>query len=94
MSNLKEAFDETLEICRKNNWKRDWSAGGCYLHLEVSEFIESLRGKGTNQPASEAGDVLFVLFSTAAAAGLKYEDMILGLERALAKARIMSKQAG
>lgn len=32
-----------------------WS--GIYLHLEASEFIESLRGKGGN-PTNEADDVL------------------------------------
>jgi len=46
----------------KHNWKHGWSARGCYLHLESSELIEALRGKGGN-PTDEAGDVLGVLMS-------------------------------
>lgn len=48
---------DCLQSCVKNEWKRDWSNGGVYLHLEVSEFIEALRGKGN--PTNEAADVLF-----------------------------------
>jgi NTP pyrophosphatase (non-canonical NTP hydrolase) len=54
---------DCLNTCKKRNWKRDWSHGGCYLHLEVSEFIESLRGKGDSTPEKEASDVLFALLS-------------------------------
>lgn len=42
-------------------WRRDWLEAGCYLHLEASEYVEALRGKGDSPPASEAADVLFVL---------------------------------
>lgn len=48
--------------CSRNRWARDWSSGGCYLHLEVSEFIEALRGKH-GSPHDEAADVLFVFLS-------------------------------
>ena len=49
----KEGFSHQLEmlsnmcseICKDKGWKTDWEGGGCYLHLEASEFIESLRGK-------------------------------------------------
>lgn len=47
---------------KENNWKSDWSEGGCYLHLESSEFIESLRGKA-GTPEFEAADILFMLLS-------------------------------
>ena len=49
------------EICKQRGWKRNWSNGGCYLHLEVSEFIEALRNKGHKE--EEAGDVLFVFLA-------------------------------
>lgn len=53
---------ELKNICIKNNWGCDWEKGGVYLHLEVSEFIEALRGKKGNA-TDEAADVLFVLMS-------------------------------
>ena len=55
--------DKALAVCKQQGWKRDWSLGGCYLHLEASEFIEALRGKGKEPPENEAADVLFVLLS-------------------------------
>lgn len=61
-------------ICDRQDWGRDWSNGGCYLHLEVSEFIEGLRGKG--DPLEEAGDVVFVLLSMLVAAGLDPEEVL------------------
>ncbi len=62
--NLKEIeklATRCIQACNKKGWKRNWSNGGCYLHLESSEFIEALRGKG--EIYSEAADVLFVLFA-------------------------------
>ncbi len=50
-------------VCVLREWKKDWSHGGCYTHLEVSEFIEALRGKG--DPIEELGDVLFTLIAVA-----------------------------
>lgn len=49
------------EICKQRGWKRNWSNGGCYLHLEVSEFIEALRNKGHKE--EEAGDIFFVFLA-------------------------------
>ena len=60
---LKKIIKRCGRICEQRDWKKDWSHGGCYLHLEVSELIESLRGKGDSTPTSEAGDVLMALFS-------------------------------
>lgn len=51
------------EVCEKNGWDKGWSAGGCYMHLEVSEFIEAVRGKGS--PVEELGDVLFTVVAVA-----------------------------
>jgi len=52
--------DKAAAVCKQQGWERNWSNGGCYLHLEVSEFIEALRGK---PPESEAADIMFVLLS-------------------------------
>lgn len=51
------------QVCESNRYKKDWSHGGCYMHLEVSEFIEALRGKG--DPVEELGDVLFTVLAVA-----------------------------
>ena len=61
---IHEMADKASQVCLEQGWDRGWSRGGCYLHLEVSEFIESLRGKGGSPPEEEAADVLFVLLST------------------------------
>jgi len=60
---LNDLVESSYNVCKKKNWSRDWCHGGCYLHLEVSEFIESLRGKGSSTPIEEAADIFFVLFS-------------------------------
>jgi NTP pyrophosphatase (non-canonical NTP hydrolase) len=70
-------------ICKKKNWGKDWLAGGCYLHLEVSEFIESLRGKGKDSPASEAADVLFALFAMMAEYRISFEEVLKQLDRSM-----------
>ncbi len=50
-------------VAKQKKWDKSWSKGGCYLHLEASEFIESLRGKGDDPPQKEAGDIIMALFS-------------------------------
>jgi len=60
---ISASADKAAAVCTRFGWERDWSKGGCYLHLEVSEFIEALRGKGDTTPLEEAADVLFVLLS-------------------------------
>lgn len=54
---------DALGACVKRGWRTDWSARGCYLHLEVSEFIEACRGKGDSTKEQEAADVLLVFLS-------------------------------
>lgn len=62
-----------LEMCRKRGWDMKWNARGCYLHLEASEFIEALRGKGNNpDPEKEAADVLLCLMSMTETAGIPW----------------------
>jgi NTP pyrophosphatase (non-canonical NTP hydrolase) len=51
------------DVAKQKGWDKSWSKGGCYLHLEASEFIESLRGKGDDPPQKEAGDIIMALFS-------------------------------
>lgn len=60
---LNTYIDEVRNICARHNWKKDWSHGGCYAHLELSEFIEAIRGKG--DPIEELGDVLFTILAVA-----------------------------
>lgn len=52
----------TYAVCQMYGWERHWKESGLMLHLEVSEFIEALRGKH-GDPIEEADDILFVLFS-------------------------------
>ncbi len=54
---------ESLAACVARMWRVDWSARGCYLHLEVSELIEACRGKGESSKEEELADVLTVLTS-------------------------------
>jgi len=64
MINIDDFADKSYDFClNKMGWSRHWTVGGCYLHLEASEFIEALRGKG--DPVDELGDVLMVLLSVA-----------------------------
>lgn len=58
---------DSLAACVKRGWRVDWSARGCYLHLEVSELIEACRGKGDSTKEQEAADVLLVFLSLVAA---------------------------
>ena len=78
--NLKEYTEFTKYVCEKHKWEKDWSKGGCYIHLEVSEFIEALRGKG--DPIDELGDVLFTLLAVAD----NYKvDPVIALNNSIAK---------
>ena len=75
MSDLDVIAQRALKICQDRGWERDWSGAGCYLHLEVSEFIESMRNKRGTM-VEEAGDVLFVLLSTLAAHGVQISEVL------------------
>ena len=63
IKDLQSLADRIGAVARHRDWKKNWSSGGCYIHLEVSEFIEALRGKGDTTPAAEAGDILVALFA-------------------------------
>ena len=60
---IKEYSKFVYEVCKRKDWVKDWSQGGCYAHLELSEFIEAVRGKG--DPIEELGDVLFTVLAIA-----------------------------
>ena len=80
MKDIDKFADEALEFCNSMGWTKDWIRGGCYIHLEVSEFIEALRGKG--DPIDELADVFVTLFSVCKNYDIKPSD---GLERAREK---------
>ena len=67
-----EVYDFTVN---KMGWEKDWSHGGCYIHLEASEFIESLRCKG-GDPVDELGDLLMCIFSVCRNYNIKPSDAI------------------
>jgi NTP pyrophosphatase (non-canonical NTP hydrolase) len=61
MIDIEEFSKETFKFAEEMGYVKDWSRGGCYIHLEASEFIEALRGKGN--PIEELGDLLSTIFS-------------------------------
>jgi len=72
---LKKLGSDARDKCEEENWGLDWKEGGCYLHLETSEFIESLRGKkGT--PENEAAQVLFILLGMMHKNGVDFKTML------------------
>jgi len=76
---LKRLGLEARDKCIDENWGLDWKEGGCYLHLETSEFIESLRGKkGT--PETEAAQVLFILLGMMHRNGVNFETTLTELD--------------
>jgi len=81
MIDLNDLARRALETCRRQGWKRTWLHSGCYLHLEVSEFIEALRGKGDSTPGEEAADVLFVLLSTLEEHGISSSEVFRTLDQ-------------
>lgn len=61
-----------------------WTHRGAYLHLEASELIEAVRGKGNSNPTDEAGDVLLVLMSITQHAGINFNDVVAAALKKLA----------
>lgn len=86
-----EAMAETMRrmavdaraACVKRGWRTDWSARGCYLHLEVSEFIEACRGKGESSKEEEAADVLLVFLSMCGAQRVDFDKVFSEFNRKL-----------
>lgn len=76
-----ELPSKALAMCKHRGWDMKWDARGCYLHLESSELIESLRGKGDDTPTKEAADVLLVLMSITENSGIDWCDVLESAER-------------
>lgn len=88
MEDTKTDIDALAARCLRICKTRGWVAGsgqegllsrGCYIHLEVSEFIEALRGKGDSPPDEEAADVLFCLLSLLLEKGYSPSKVLLTL---------------
>ena len=73
---LNELTKKVTKVCALKKWDKDWLKGGCYIHLEVSEFIESLRGKGDDPPEKEAADVMFTLLAVMDHYGISIESVL------------------
>jgi hypothetical protein len=70
-----------LEMYLKRDWRLDWMARGVYMHLEVSEFIEAIRGKGDSTPESEAADVVICMMAMVAGANLNWDNIMAEVEQ-------------
>ena len=69
-------------LADRRGWsKEDWCERGVYMHLEVSELIEAIRGKG--DPLHEAGDVLVTFTGLLVLAGLSWDDVVTRAEHNL-----------
>ena len=77
-------YKKIKQICDEKDWKTDWKEGGSYLHLEASEFVESLRGK-KGLPEEEFADVMFVLIAMMKDHNIDFKDGFLALENKLNK---------
>ena len=84
---IEEFSKETFKFTKSMGWKKDWIHGGCYIHLEASEFIEALRGKG--DPVEELGDLLITVFSTCEHYNISITD---GIKAARNKMVVLGKQ--
>lgn len=85
---LQELSDRIGAIVRERNWNKSWAGGGCYIHLEVSEFIESLRGKGDTPPEKEAGDVLISLFAVLDYYNISIADVLISAQEAVSRLEV------
>ena len=81
--NLDALISRVQKVCEKRGWDKSALPGGCYIHLEVSEFIEALRGKGNSTPVTEAGDVLIALFAVMSHYNITASQVLQALEETL-----------
>lgn len=77
---LDSLAERVVGVCKAKGWSLHWTHRGVYLHLESSELVEALRGKGDTNVLFEAGDVLFVLMSIIASRGIAFTDVVKRLE--------------
>lgn len=76
---MDELAKRIITMCKTRGWSLHWTHRGAYLHLESSELIESVRGKGDSSPTAEAGDVLLVLLSIIENEGISFDDVMKAL---------------
>lgn len=86
MIDIDEFSKETFEFTNKMNWTKNWIKGGCYIHLEASEFIEALRGKG--DPIDELGDLLITIFSVCENYDISIMDGIAAARRKMSEIKV------
>ena len=76
MERIDEIGVRAVELCKVKGWGLDWRDRGCYLHLEASELVEAMRGKGDSSVTEEAGDVLFCLLTILGERGIAFGDVV------------------
>jgi len=85
INKLDELADKTINVCIRKGWDLNWQGRGCYLHLESSELIEALRGKGESTVLDEAADVLFCLMSITEAESIPFSKVVERLSELLSE---------
>ena len=82
-ADLDQIAARVVAMCKKRGWSLHWTHRGAYLHLEASELIEAVRGKGDSTPVDEAGDVLLVLMSIVEHEGVPFTNVVSAAARKL-----------
>lgn len=90
IADISEFSKETFEFTSKMGWTKNWIKGGCYIHLEASEFIEALRGKG--DPIDELGDLLITILSVCENYNISITDGIDAARRKMNKIMVLGEQ--
>jgi NTP pyrophosphatase (non-canonical NTP hydrolase) len=93
-SDIDQLAAEVIEVCKARNWSLHWTARGAYLHLEASELIEAIRGKGNSTPQAEAADVLIVLMSITQNAGIRFSGVVNAAKATLQMLRMKPPYKG
>ena len=82
---LQETSEVCLRTCNKVNYGRDWKELGAVLFLETAEFIEAIRGKGTDTPAMEAAHIIFALLAGCSHHKVSMTEVVKELENHITK---------
>lgn len=70
-----------IKMFEKMGWSSlHWTHRGVYLHLEVSELIEAIRGK-RGDPTKEAADVLIALMGITESNGIDWASVMSQAEK-------------
>lgn len=79
-TDLDALAQRAVDLCKQHGWGLGWKNRGVILHLEASELIEAVRGKGESTIEAEAGDVLFALLSILGHHDIAFEDVVETIE--------------